>query len=571
MNHLPTDILLEIFKFDCESFLRFSHVCCRWRALIHRCSLFWSRIGLRLFNPELDQQAAYWLERVSSRPLSITIQSKPFRRCAEGNQDDDYLVPLAGILREHMARCEELEINALPEQVRRFMEVCAGDTPLLRRVIIRLPYDYHKDMNYKCNIRYPCDIPFTLTTGHPSLPRAYVKFEGWSPSFSSFGAALTVLEIDGGYTIKRSDHLLSMLRSCPNLVKFYLSRDARREIGESPPAERVALPYLTDLCINNISDVDELIDWLDVPSLRNLTIWEFAWRGAMLGAFLDLFPTCPSLSNISLSCVLHRLETELPHFAGETLSLPAVTHFTFYGNTAASALLSQLVLPNVQELSLQNVPFDVIHQLVSSTTQLREASFEGSMKIVEGLPVITLPTLASLEIIGAIGCVDFLHLPQLASLKFGGADHSNPETPLGAPLSTLVERSAPPLATLKLERLNVPDQSLIWCLERLPLLEDLSLRSCAITDAVLHALSEPDLAHQARSFIVPRLARFAFHRTRITPAGAISFLSSRLWDGAAVGARWPPLEGRITFDNHKSISRDDRATIRSMGDFLSRF
>ncbi|KDQ21317.1 hypothetical protein BOTBODRAFT_25742 [Botryobasidium botryosum FD-172 SS1] len=580
MNRLPVEILSEIFKSDTESHLRCSHVCRRWRELIHRCSLFWSRIELCLLNPELDQHAAYWLKHAGSQPLSISIQCNLLLGQEDVPQDDDYLVPLALVLRGHMARCEELEIIALPPQIQCFMNVCAVETPLLRRLIIRLPHDCRNDDEGLLfgNIWHPpLVVSFALPRNPPLPPRTLVKMDNWYPRFLSFGEAITELEIEGRVTISKTDDLLRMFRSCPNLVKCFLSGDVMKQIGEATPlAEPVALPHLTYLRIHYISDVENLLDALDLPSLQHLDIWELEWHEVMLGTFWDLFRSCTSLSSISLTYDSYCSETDLPDFAGDTLHLPSVTRFTCHGNIIVNALLRQLVLPNVQELKLRNVPSDIVHQLVSSSTQLCTAAFGGTMGTVEDPPIITLPTLSSLEITGTIDYINRLHLPQLSSLMLGHNVMSDDTPQLGTLLSTFVERSAPPLVTLKLDHLDVPDQPLIWCLERLPLLEVLSLRTCTTTDAVIHALS----SESTGDFIVPRLTYFTFQRTQITPAAFIAFLSSRLgrdWippESAAAaaggaGAR-PRLEGKVSFQNGP-ISQEDRATIRSMGNFLSHF
>ncbi|KDQ21304.1 hypothetical protein BOTBODRAFT_141576 [Botryobasidium botryosum FD-172 SS1] len=571
VNRLPAESLLDIFKFEPDSFLGFSHVCRQWRELIHGCSLFWATIKICLSNLELDQQAAYWLERAGNRSLSIIIQSKHFRNDPE---DDDQLVPLARILRGHMARCEELEIVALPQQIRRFVEACAGDTPLLRQMIVNVPYEYRNED--PLDLYLPLVIPFTLPSDHASPPCTIVRFQAWFPMFLSFGAAITELDIEGSVTIGRTDDLLHMLRSCPNLVKFDLYGEMKR-IGESSHDALVVLPHLTNLRTPYIPDVENLLDYLDLPSLQCLDVYEFEWAEVMVDTFWDLFYDCPSLSDISLAYSIRCAETDPPDLVEDTLSLPLVTHFKFRGNVVANTLLRRLALPNVQELDLRDVPSDIVHELISFSTQLRRASFRGSMEIIEELPTIILPTLVSLEIARGFEYIDRLHLPQLSSLKLSGTyglPHDPPELFLGTSLSALMGRSAPPLVTLRLEHLDVSDQSLIWCLERLPLLEELYLLNTATTDAVLHAV-----AYRDGNPIVPRLTRFKFYSIPITPAGVISFLSSRLGNGetplesaatAAGGAR-PRLKGSVTFDDFGSVSQDDRATIRSMGNFLSMF
>ncbi|KDQ09175.1 hypothetical protein BOTBODRAFT_179192 [Botryobasidium botryosum FD-172 SS1] len=571
ISSLPVEILLEILEYNPASFLGASHVCSLWREAIHRRPLFWAVITLDVPDPEVDGKAAYWLQRAGGRSLAIKIRErKPGRR--EMDVADDYLVPLAKVLRESVDRWEKLSVEAYPGQLQRFFDSCAGHAPTLREITIISPLD-DLDPISDAGTRYlPLHIPFTLPTNGTREAHTTVKARGCFPVFASFGTSITELSIEGWTTIGHTGDLLEMLQSCPNLTKCHLALTGppTRFLGRRNSFHHISLPHLADFQTWYIPDPESLLTNLDLPSLRVLGLSNIEWSDTLVVTLGSLLRASPLLAKISLTDENYYEDSPAPPILGELHTLNSVTHFTVYGNTIADLLLRRLTLPSVQELSIHDTPFEIVHQLISSSADLRKA-FLRRAAVASGVPILPLLRLTSLRIIDHIEILEYLHLPQLESLVLGDVEWPShwPPDSIGRSLLTLIERSAPPLVFLELISIDIPDDILLSCLKQLPHLEELHLCEYPMTDSLVRALSAPSEPTTHYAFL-PRLKKFKFYLTNITPNAFIEFIASRVGSALPADATGvlPLIEGKITFEYDMPVTEEEYLGIQSYGDFV---
>jgi len=189
-------------------------------------------------------------------------------------------------------------------------------------------------------------------------------------------------------------------------------------------------------------------------------------------------------------------------------------------------------------------------------------------EIPQLIPSFTLLTLTTLEINTSLYLLHYIHAPGLQSLTLCSqvGEISNLES-----LHALVVRSGPPLHTLRLTRVDIPEILFIQCLEALPLLETLQLHECIASDAVLNALVTSPSAEDRAGWLLPRLKRIDLASNyHITASGFIEFIASRNGPSStsATGARPPRIEGAVSFVQQQS--RNEYEAIQSYGNFITK-
>ncbi|KDQ18399.1 hypothetical protein BOTBODRAFT_511457 [Botryobasidium botryosum FD-172 SS1] len=568
IHRLSAELLLEIFETAAEHFLRFSHVCGLWRRIIHGCSKFWSTIELHVSNDEADQQAAYWLLRAGSSLLSISIRDEEWEGSQRG--EDDILVPLANVLRPSMNRCKELSISAWPPVIVNFFQVCASHTSHLAEISVTIPDSFY-DVDSEDGRIAPLVIPFTLPPNE-TFTCASTTVVGWFPIFRSFGATVTELTIDGGASINHADDIMGMFESCPNLIKCSLSGGGEIPLGARSVLQSVSLLHLILLEIEYIAGAGDLLEWLVLPALEVLKVFDPLWEDTIRRALWRLFQSCVSFSKVSIIAGAEDTDTSF-EFPGPSLALHSITHFELNSNRVAHSLLKRLTLPNVQELRIQKITADLAHHLASSSPHAHTVSLTAIVGSAGELPIVPLPTLISLRLSGSIELLDHFHLPQLRSLFLNGEVMPEEATRSEKVLLGLIERSAPPLVSLTLAWLRVSDQDLVSCLKALPHLRDLHLFGCTTTDFLLHALSVPfgPANRSIAGCLLPLLKRFEFHKTDLTATAFIAFLLFRNTTRyTEIESDDLPrrLEGKISFDYYTEFSQEDRLKILSLGPYM---
>jgi len=229
-------------------------------------------------------------------------------------------------------------------------------------------------------------------------------------------------------------------------------------------------------------------------------------------------------------------------------------------------LLQPLTLPHAEKLDITEAPSNILYRFVSSSIELRELTLHGFPSIphnsdpIPAFPPASLPALTSLRIFGTPEPLNYLHTPQLKSLSLGRALYQL--VPLGEYLRNFINRSAPPLSTFRLSSVDVTDDDILWCLERLPDVEYFSISHCPVSDAIPRALAKPPSLERSTDWLLPRLTKIGFNiNTLIRPSSVIELLASRKSVPSA-----PHITGCVEFRG--KVSKSDYETIQSYGNFF---
>ncbi|KDQ17078.1 hypothetical protein BOTBODRAFT_172669 [Botryobasidium botryosum FD-172 SS1] len=93
----------------------------------------------------------------------------------------------------------------------------------------------------------------------------------------------------------------------------------------------------------------------------------------------------------------------------------------------------------------------------------------------------------------------------------------------------LIDRSCPPLRRLSLTWIGLADEDIIWCLQKLPLLEELVIIGGAMSDATLRALAIPPPTEQGadQEVLLPRLRRANLWSPHTTEQGLKALAACR--------------------------------------------
>jgi len=278
-----------------------------------------------------------------------------------------------------------------------------------------------------------------------------------------------------------------------------------------------------------------------------------------------IFQTCPSLSTIKLTndCGPPKELNDPLMISNESLiTLTSASELFVGGAPIAFPLLRRLVLPQLEKLCLWEVPHEIALRLASSSTQLKSATLRDLEQSPPPSTVYSLPALTSIFIYTSSNILDHMVLPQLCALTLYDDGYSH----LMRSLRHMVEHSTPPILSLDLEGLNLDNEDLFWCFERLPTLESLRLSDCSISDAVLLALATPSLERD-HPWLLPRLTKInLYDNDNLTPGGVIKFLASRSGLPSTNAAAPMPLrveEGHVRLMTYESP--DQRKKIESYG------
>ncbi|KDQ16578.1 hypothetical protein BOTBODRAFT_30905 [Botryobasidium botryosum FD-172 SS1] len=529
-RRLPRDVIHHLYQ-QCNENSRFnlSHACRLWRQALHGHTEFWTNITLHLRKRDPDLKAAYWLERSGQRPLKIEIHS-PWRGGEFSSVDqrasaERTIVRLGVVLRGCMDRCQSFSMAIYLRAINILLPICAGYTPMLNSLTIDA-----------------IDYPSISASGErPLIPllapidrAVFVSIGSYIPTFTVLGPSVTKLSVDGGSNTEwTSSDILQVFQSCPNLIECDFNLIGVDELNGPLFNGFVPMLRLAVLSIAWVRDVEHILNVLRLPALKSIYLKQVDWTTAAMTALWSVFGTSHALSSVTITDeeADYDESRNIPApFHANTLALEAVTFFSICGNPCARPILQYIALPNVETLDLASAPFDVVHRLILSSTNL------GSLTLydVEGVPThssrtpVTLSALKTLLIHDpSPRMLDFIHAPQLNSL-FITCDSWGPTASLGVSLGALVERSMPDLTALYLSKTDITDKELMRSLRPLSKLESLTLRACPTSDAVLRALAVPPSPEQGIEWILPRLKKIDFHgNVGITPQGVIKLFTSR--------------------------------------------
>ncbi|KDQ16982.1 hypothetical protein BOTBODRAFT_221872 [Botryobasidium botryosum FD-172 SS1] len=529
IRRLPLEVLLELFvvfqQLDPRPshLLRISHVCRQWRQLIHGFSRFWSGLDLCVSNPEIDLQAAYWLERAGQQLLCISIRHDGSNE-PDGIISKSTLLRLVHILRPSVPRWVSFLAQFLPSYAELFFEECRGPASRLRLFSIELVGPvYDHDILMPKSILLGSDPDTTPNASN----EVWVHAIRCIPIFAPLGSRVTDLQlhIGGPIGFVSADDLLAMISSCPNITRLHLIGPRGQTLSEPLREESVVLPHLVELEIKCIREVDFLLRHTTFPTLRSLVLMGFEWCSEIVDILDHVFRTCESLAAVELR---HGFDEGFSPGAISSNPIVATSLVKFHMDVdpIALPLLRLLVIPNVRDLDIRNAPFEIVHWLCSHSNFLHAASFSAISHLPPPHQITSFPTLASLYISDTPQLLDHVQTPRLENLTVCGV--SNRSSHLKSSLRSLIERSGPALLTLQLTHLVVADRDLVWCLQRLPLITRLDITACSVTDTLLRSLSTPISTEQGTEWLLPRLKSIVLAgNSHMTPSGVIVFLKSR--------------------------------------------
>jgi len=330
----------------------------------------------------------------------------------------------------------------------------------------------------------------------------------------------------------------------------------------------VRMEHLSELRLSRVDDIENLLDSniLELPSLQSLYLNDFAWtvqaRHALWATFQAYNRTLSTIK-LTITSAIPVAEASIDMDA-TPITLDSVTHFTIHGHPNCYSLLRLLSLPHVQELVMEEIPFDIIHPFMSaSSASLRDISLYPWGGALRADAPISFPSLTVLRVHNIPELLDHFHASQLKHLDLRTTYFFlSFDEPF---LHDFIERSSPRLLSLILSHAEMSDDYLIKCMERLSHLEELVLLNCSIADSFLQALATLS-AEPEPAWLLPRLKNIVLaHCDGLTPRGIIAFLTSRnaASSNPMTGTSPSRVTGKMYFE--EVIDERDCAAIQSLG------
>ncbi|KDQ08645.1 hypothetical protein BOTBODRAFT_37798 [Botryobasidium botryosum FD-172 SS1] len=532
-RRLPVDGIHGLYRqCDKKDMIKVSQVCRSWRQTLHDYTGFWADIDVTLGNHDPDLKAAYWLERAGQRPLTINIGTS----WEDGDLDsaeqvflaEHSVVRLGVVLRSCMDRWETVNIMVYHRRVLDvLLPIFAGYAPKLTS----LSMEVLESAPVSVDAQRPL-IPLLAPIGRQIGVGLSVAIDSYIPRLTTFGRSITNLTVDCNFdTPWTSDDILQVFQSCPNLKECDLYLQGTGMIGIPSLDTPIPMLQLEELCINWVQDIENVLVVLQLPALESISLGQVDWSTEAMSALWDVFSSSQSLSAVTVTDEAPGYEdrlTAIAPFHANPLALEAVTYFDAGGNPLTRPLLERITLPRVEILHLPGVPFEVVHRLLSSSPGLCSVWLSDAT----GIPPdsthspTTLSALSHLYTRNCPGLLDDIHAPQLDSLHL--LCPSGQVASSGAALRAFIERSAPNLTALYLEKIDISDEEILECLGRLPSLRTLCFSACPISDAVLHALAVRPPRTRYSERLLPHLKIIELTgNTGISPQGVVKLFASR--------------------------------------------
>ncbi|KDQ11349.1 hypothetical protein BOTBODRAFT_35431 [Botryobasidium botryosum FD-172 SS1] len=530
-RELPRDVVHNLYRqCDQEDMVRLSHVCQLWRQTLHDYTGFWSQIDLDLDKRDPDLKAAYWLERAGQRPLAIDV-------CTDWGDGDFetqerstmeyFTVRLGIVLRGCMDRWQSFKVRAHLRTLDVLLPIFAGYTPELTFLSIVAT----GEPTISVDTERPL-IPLLAPTGQQDGAPLSVSIESYIPRFTTFGSSITELSVEGTHdTPWTSNDILRIFQSCPNLVDCSLCLPGTDVIGRPLFDGFVLLSQLITFSVSWVQDIENVLNILRLPALESITLHEVNWTTAAMSALWSLFGSSHSLASIVLTdeetAYVEKFVIPAP-FHVNTLTLDSLTYLEVVGNPLVRPLLEHIVLPHAETLHLTSFPFRTVHRLILTSPDLDELWLSDItlIPISTNRTPVTLAALRTLQLRNCPSLLNHIHAPQLKSLRLFNSHSAVARS--GASLCALIKRSAPDLTVLYLRAIDITDQEMLHCLERLSGLNSLMLNSCTISDTVLRALAVPPSPEGGTGWLLPCLKTVQLYQNaNITPQAVVELLASR--------------------------------------------
>ncbi|GJE86510.1 hypothetical protein PsYK624_025900 [Phanerochaete sordida] len=269
LHTLPDDVLKLMLEaaydhedngdcFELQSIV-ITHVSRRLRQLALSLPRLWNCLHLDTPTPLLELQ----LSRSGDLPLRVLLyHNKPERRdgqsaiLRDNNMITRYVEQLGLLLRLHAHRIAHLTIDS--HSARLFLSILPRlhRQPFPQAMLLELTAERHA---------LTVKDPYLL----PECPKLDMLWLSAIPaSFSNvFYESLTYLSITDTKVLHRD--LSDVARACPNLAELHMS--SFRVVTNT--SETIRFPHLETLGLGGWSRPDIYLDWLDMPSLSDLTIF----------------------------------------------------------------------------------------------------------------------------------------------------------------------------------------------------------------------------------------------------------------------------------------------------------
>ncbi|KDQ18064.1 hypothetical protein BOTBODRAFT_29382 [Botryobasidium botryosum FD-172 SS1] len=541
IHRFPDDVLIKLFEayyaftmFWGKRILCLARVCRLWRALIHSSPLFWTRLHLSRMDRDPVSVAKLWAKRSGSCPIWIWIEELGPGRDEESSDDHStpLIVRVAETLQRSVSRWEDLWIAATPPDLALFFGVCKGPVPKLHRTQISIPDEYDAQTRVVLPIAFERD---SSSAGGMVL-RIADSLNLHIPTFlPSFSFQVTTLGLKLRYH-DTADAILNLLQSCPNLTHLDVHGWRSLGIGQPsrPRSRTITLAHLVDLSIREITSMTDLFDFLILPSLRSFEfLYQDDWEDPLSATIVQFLQRHDELTTLSLTsdCHFEDLDDTPDPPSLTKITLPHVTALSVQGGCFTQHILQRLDLPCLETLTTKNIPSSAVTYLMQSTACLRTASLSATTVLKSGLGIptntpLSALSLTSLEISLMLKDPIHVYFPQLATLLIRDYCRSDG---VGTSLRHLIEHSSPPLVSLVLIWTKITDNELIWCLERLPLIQKLELVDCPnVSDSFLIALSAPRPLDNHNGYLLPQLRLIGLtYMAHMAPRAVVDMLSAR--------------------------------------------
>ncbi|KAG9316454.1 hypothetical protein JVU11DRAFT_2488 [Chiua virens] len=284
LRTVPDQVLQEIFQYCLPDTpyvvpnartapLILTHVCRRWRSVMHGSSEFWASIALHdrgVWNYELEvEMVTGWLHRSSTRPIRMSITCPP---CTDFGPNGNALCSdMFQLVLAHAAQLRDVYLNVNQTYLHHFIE--RASLPALRSIVIAL--------HSAPRIEEPLKPTTPAVFSAPSL--RHIAFKGSGTSINLVPRALfphiTHLEFDCDLTLDLALLFQDFVHLEHLTLTFSLARNTLR--FRRPTNYITGPPSLRDLEIHLDRDMLEfgnpesalaLLDDLDLPVLQTLRI-----------------------------------------------------------------------------------------------------------------------------------------------------------------------------------------------------------------------------------------------------------------------------------------------------------
>ncbi|KDQ17065.1 hypothetical protein BOTBODRAFT_172661 [Botryobasidium botryosum FD-172 SS1] len=452
----------------------------------------------------------YQLEHAGNTPLYLTILfpykygEKPWTK-KESTQA--LSVRLANIFRDTMPRWKFLQMRARRTQVQLFVNGCTGPTPNLSRIYIKL----RTKPGHRASPP-TLSIPFWRPAEVDLGPSVLAGFGSVLPIYCDLSVGARVTRLAVQVPVIDLQDFITMLSSCPNLVVLDVTgrKPGATVTGVLGP-NMVPLSHLVDLRMSYIRNPARLLGMLRLEALQSLRVDHCDWTLSMSGVLQNIFQTCRSLTTVDMEeSMLSSRATIDPPVTGEWIVLPSVTHFRMFGDLVIYSLLWRILLP----------------QLITATINTYGATSHPAPIV----PIVTFPSLSSIWITTpSLEVISLVNAPNLTEFALILGCHYGPPHPHHSALvRNFINTSGPALRKLSLSGIGLGDKDIIWCLQRLPLLEGLDIRDANMSNITLRALGVPPSYEQGDIFdvLLPRLRLASFGRCYHTTAEGFAALAA---------------------------------------------